>query len=89
MGLGCAGQNSGTENEIIWLDNVNCEGNEGRLENCNYSTPHNCIPAEAAGVLCGGAIIIIYYTHFVILHKISLQFIWLHWISKTLPFIYM
>ncbi|XP_072171853.1 scavenger receptor cysteine-rich domain-containing group B protein-like [Diadema setosum] len=41
--------------QIIWLDNVNCTGNELQLSDClsaAWST-HNCLHSEDAGVKCG------------------------------------
>ena len=44
------GQGTGT----IWLDNVQCRGNETRIENCPNSGwgEHNCAHSEDAGVVC-------------------------------------
>ena len=44
------GQGTGT----IWLDNVQCRGNETRIENCpnNGWGSHNCVHSEDAGVVC-------------------------------------
>ena len=44
------GQGTGT----IWLDNVQCRGNETRIENCPNSGwgEHNCVHSEDAGVVC-------------------------------------
>ncbi len=38
----------------IWLDNVQCSGNEARLVNCNTQPigQHNCGHTEDAGVNC-------------------------------------
>ena len=36
----------------IMLDNVACVGTESRLLSCRYSSTHNCVHAEDAGVTC-------------------------------------
>ncbi len=40
----------------IWLDNVQCHGNETRLIDCpsNPIGNHNCVHVEDAGVICQG-----------------------------------
>ena len=39
---------------IFWLDEVNCKGNEGRLDNCTHNNigEHDCTLAEAVTVVC-------------------------------------
>ncbi|XP_077207063.1 scavenger receptor cysteine-rich domain-containing protein DMBT1-like [Paroedura picta] len=40
----------------IWLDNVQCTGNEVGLDRCNHAPwgTHNCVHSEDAGVICEG-----------------------------------
>ena len=47
---GYYGQGSG----VIWLDDVNCVGNESTIENCTHSGwgIHDCDHSEDAGVKC-------------------------------------
>ena len=42
----------------IWLDDVNCNGQESRLIDCDHNGlgNHNCVLSEDAGVQCSGAI---------------------------------
>ena len=44
------GQGSGQ----IWLDNVNCAGDEASIRNCQHSGwgTHNCVHGEDASVIC-------------------------------------
>ncbi|CAI8047423.1 Scavenger receptor cysteine-rich domain superfamily protein [Geodia barretti] len=39
---------------IFWLDEVNCTGDEGRLDNCTHNNigEHDCTLAEAVTVIC-------------------------------------
>ena len=50
---------SGTEGQVIWLDDVQCHGNETRLIDCpaNPLEMHNCRHFEDAGVRCQGGMI--------------------------------
>ena len=40
---------------MIWLDNVECAGSEGRLIDCFASEPgvHSCDHSQDAGIRCG------------------------------------
>ena len=42
------GQGSGP----ILLDDVACVGNESRLLDCQYTSIHNCVHSEDAGISC-------------------------------------
>ena len=47
--------------DVIWLDDVECEGDEERLVDCRHAgwREHNCLPSENIAVRCAG---ILYYT---------------------------
>ena len=36
----------------IYLDDVQCIGNESSLLNCSYTSQHNCVHGEDVGVEC-------------------------------------
>ena len=36
----------------IYLDDVQCVGNESNLLNCTYTSQHNCVHGEDVGVQC-------------------------------------
>ena len=36
----------------IYLDDVQCIGNESSLLNCTYTSQHNCVHGEDVGVQC-------------------------------------
>ncbi len=42
----------GQGTDLIVLDDVNCVGTEARLLDCMYTSSHNCIHLEDAGVRC-------------------------------------
>ena len=46
------------EGEYI-MDNVECNGSEDDILECEYSTTHNCEKNEAAGVICSSKILIV------------------------------
>ena len=37
----------------IWIDNLNCSGEEGNINECSFLMTHNCDHTQDAGVLCG------------------------------------
>ena len=47
----------GEGEDPIWMDNVQCEGDEARLAECPFRGwgVHNCRHREDAGVICGGS----------------------------------
>lgn len=47
---------AGNGNGTIWLDDVACNGNENKLENCYHRgwNVHNCGHGEDIGVRCYG-----------------------------------
>ena len=49
----------GSESDPIWLDNVRCDGDEKRLEDCTANDwgSHNCRHYEDAGVSCTAAVV--------------------------------
>ena len=51
------GFTNGANTQRIWLDNVNCRGNEASLQTCpaNPIGSHNCAHIEDAGVRCGAS----------------------------------
>ena len=67
------GQGTGT----IWLDNVECIGNETRIEDCSNNGwgAHNCAHFEDAGVVCSAGKHF-YELPFVHKHK--------HWLPKSI-----
>ena len=42
----------GQGNGNIVMDNVQCTGTEPSITNCLYTSYHNCLPSEDAGVIC-------------------------------------
>ena len=43
---------TGDISEPIYLDDIICAGNENYLNECVYSTGHNCDHSEDVGVVC-------------------------------------
>ena len=62
--------------EVIWLDDVVCEGEERRLADCRHAgwAEHNCAPSENVGVRCTCKM----SSHYVTLHHIMSHYITLH-----------
>ena len=52
IGVGSATYGQGVG--LIHIDDVQCDGDESDLFACSYTTNHNCIHAEDAGVQCVG-----------------------------------
>ena len=52
----CAEGEFGEGVMVIWLDDVMCDGEEGRLVDCQHSgwAEHNCLPSENIAVRCAG-----------------------------------
>ena len=52
LAVSCADQGEGVG--PIFLDNVECTGNESTLLSCESNPPpqHNCVHGEDAGVMC-------------------------------------
>ena len=50
IGVGSATYGQGVG--LIHIDDVQCDGDESDLFACSYTTNHNCIHAEDAGVQC-------------------------------------
>ena len=46
----------GEGSDVIWLDDVRCNGSEKRLADCSHAGwgEHNCDPSENIGIRCGG-----------------------------------
>ena len=42
------------DTEAYLLDDVNCNGNEGSLLECDHNKMHNCRGDESVGVICIG-----------------------------------
>ena len=42
----------------IYLDNVQCNGDEASIQFCTHLTTHNCVHSEDAGVTCIGTLIL-------------------------------
>ena len=53
--IGAIGVSSATYGQgigLIHIDDVQCDGDESDLFACSYTTNHNCVHAEDAGVQC-------------------------------------
>ena len=44
----------GDVSEPIYFDDVICDGNENNLNECNYSTSHDCTHSQDVGIVCYG-----------------------------------
>ena len=42
----------GEGTSVIWLDDVDCNGNEQHIGQCVFTTSDNCFHSEDAGVSC-------------------------------------
>ena len=53
----------GPGRDIIWLDNVNCLGNESSIDECPHPgwAIHNCNHREDASVVCYGTEVSMFY----------------------------
>ena len=55
---GSAYYGEGAYNRNIWLDDVDCDGDEDTIAQCRHNTygwgAHDCSHSEDVGVLCGG-----------------------------------
>ena len=54
LGLAVSGGVYGSGSGVIWLDNVECLGQESDIAECERSewASHNCDHSEDAGVIC-------------------------------------
>ena len=42
----------GNVSDVFSMDNVNCSGNEARIQDCSYNLKDDCGRQEGAGVIC-------------------------------------
>ena len=59
------GRGFGHETGAIFLDNVDCTGNETILADCTHNEVgvHNCDHREDAGVICSQGFVVLYYVY--------------------------